>query len=82
MGCSTAFQGPAGTLPCAQGKPVLQLGIGFSPSYDDQSAATGFSTGPNQHGPKAQAGVRSGAPNGPVPSSSSGLVQVVNSPTA
>lgn len=42
MGCGAAFQGPGGTLHCAQGKAVLELGRGFSPSYDDQSAATGL----------------------------------------
>lgn len=82
MGCSATLQGLGGTLPCTQGKAVLELERGFSLSYDDQSAATGFATGANEHGSKAWAGVRSCAPNGPVTSSvlssPSGLVQVVN----
>lgn len=82
MGCGAAFQGPGGTLPCAQGKAVLELGRGFSPSYDDQSAATGLATGENEHGSEAWAGVRPGTPKGPVLSSvlssPPGLAQVVH----
>ena len=81
-GCNATFQRLGSTLTCAQGKAVLELGRGFSPSYDDQNAATGFATGANERGSKAWAGVRSGAPSGPVPSSMlsspSGLVQAVH----
>lgn len=69
MGCRATCQGLGYSLPWAQKKALLELRRRFSPSYDDQSAATGFATGTSEHGSKDWAGVTSGAPKGPVPSS-------------